>query len=110
MVERWLTLYLLLSAYVTIADYDERAGKKAALELARYLLPHSPSCPVPVANEADYSNGQFVKCDVRVWEDQVSVFEAAVQRSPSKSCDIVVANAGVIGADDLFTLQGLVAE
>lgn len=53
------------------------------------------------------SHAQFVKCDVRVWEDQVAVFEAAVQNSPSKSCDIVVANAGVVGADDLFTLQGL---
>lgn len=49
---------------------------------------------------------QFIKCDVRDWADQVSVFEAAVQNSPSKSCDIVIANAGIVGADDLFTLQG----
>ncbi|KAM0187501.1 hypothetical protein ACHAPI_011136 [Fusarium lateritium] len=56
------------------------------------------------------SNGQFIKCDVRVWDDQVVVFEAAVQNSPSKSCDIVVANAGVIGKDDLFSLDDASSE
>ncbi|KAM6521738.1 hypothetical protein FALCPG4_011444 [Fusarium falciforme] len=77
--------FVKAGAYVTIADYDSKAGEKTASELS--------------------SGAQFVKCDVRVWEDQVSVFEAAVQNTPSKSCDIVVANAGVVGADDLFTLQ-----
>jgi hypothetical protein len=36
----------------------------------------------------------------------VAVFEAAVSSSPSKSVDVVIANAGVVGADDLFKLQG----
>lgn len=53
-----------------------------------------------------YSKAQFVKCDVRIWDDQVRVFEAAVQNSPHKSCDIVIANAGIVGQDDLYTLQG----
>lgn len=52
------------------------------------------------------SKAQFVKCDVRNWDDQVSVFEAAVQNSPHKSCDIVIANAGIVGADNLYDLQG----
>ncbi|KAJ3530540.1 hypothetical protein NM208_g9282 [Fusarium decemcellulare] len=86
----YVDAFVKAGSYVTIADYDERAGKQASSELS--------------------SNGQFVKCDVRVWEDQVSVFEAAVKNSPSKSCDIVVANAGVIGADDLFTLQDASSE
>jgi NAD(P)-dependent dehydrogenase (short-subunit alcohol dehydrogenase family) len=35
----------------------------------------------------------------------VRVFEAAVQNSPHKSCYIVIANAGIVGPDDLYTLQ-----
>lgn len=84
----------MFSAFVTIADYDGRAGKQTESEILN--------------NQSDGGGGgaQFVKCDVRNWADQVSVFEAAVQNSPSKSCDIVIANAGIVGADDLFTLQG----
>lgn len=37
-----LTLCHLLRAYVTVADYDEKAGKQAAIELARCL-------PKPIA-------------------------------------------------------------
>lgn len=36
----------------------------------------------------------------------MAVFEAAVTNSPSQSVDIVIANAGIIGKDDLYTLQG----
>jgi NAD(P)-dependent dehydrogenase (short-subunit alcohol dehydrogenase family) len=53
-----------------------------------------------------YSNAQFVKCDVRNWDDQVRLFEAAIAKSPHMSCDVVIANAGVIAADDVSTLQG----
>jgi hypothetical protein len=34
------------------------------------------------------------------------MFEAAVSSSPHKSCDVVIANAGIVGADDLYQLQG----
>jgi NAD(P)-dependent dehydrogenase (short-subunit alcohol dehydrogenase family) len=47
-----------------------------------------------------------VKCDVRSWDDQVAVFEAAANSSPYKSVDIVIANAGIVGADDLYKLEG----
>jgi hypothetical protein len=47
-----------------------------------------------------------VKCDTRVWEDQVEMFKQAMANSPAKSCDIVVANAGVTGPDPLFSLEG----
>lgn len=50
---------------------------------------------------------QFVKCDVRNWDDQVLMFEMAIKNSPHNSCDIVIANAGVVGKDDMFTLQGV---
>ncbi|KAK6078999.1 fungal specific transcription factor domain-containing protein [Seiridium cupressi] len=61
-------------AFVTIADYDELAGRK-------------------------------VEADLAPWDQQVAVFEAAVTASPFKSIDVVIANAGVFGADDLNTVQ-----
>lgn len=81
----YVEAFVKAGAYVTIADFDEEAGRRTASNLS--------------------SGAQFVKCDVRSWEDQVSVFEAAIHNSPSKSCDVVIANAGVVGADDMFTLQ-----
>jgi NAD(P)-dependent dehydrogenase (short-subunit alcohol dehydrogenase family) len=76
-------------------------GKSASgLELCASII----KCLIKLHN---FSQVQFVKCDVRSWEDQVSVFEAAVHGSPHKSCDIVIANAGIIGKDDLYELQGI---
>jgi NAD(P)-dependent dehydrogenase (short-subunit alcohol dehydrogenase family) len=45
---------------------------------------------------------QYVQCDVTNWEAQVAAFKAAVLKSPSKSIDIVVANAGISGSDGFF--------
>ncbi|PGH05247.1 hypothetical protein AJ79_06858 [Helicocarpus griseus UAMH5409] len=69
-------------AFVTFGDVDEETGSKLATELA--------------------GKAQFVKCDVRSWEEQVLMFETAAAKSPSKSCDIVIANAGRAGPDGLF--------
>ena len=57
-----------------------------------------------------YRNAQLVKCDTTSWEDQVSMFEAAIAHSPHKSCDIVIANAGISRAsgDDLWPLDGVI--
>jgi NAD(P)-dependent dehydrogenase (short-subunit alcohol dehydrogenase family) len=44
---------------------------------------------------------QFIPCDVQNFDEQVSLFEGALQNSPNHSIDIVVANAGVIGTDTL---------
>lgn len=52
------------------------------------------------------SNVQFVKCDTTSWTDQLHMFKQAVANSPDKSCDVVIANAGVSGADELFALEG----
>lgn len=57
------------------------------------------------------SNGDcvaFVKCDIRSWEDQIKLFETAKNRSPNKSVDIVIANAGISrsSGDSLWTLDG----
>ena len=50
-------------------------------------------------------NAQFVKCNVSIWEDQVALFKAAISNSPHKSCDIVVANAGISGPDPVYQLD-----
>lgn len=67
-------------------------------------IPHNRS------SEQDYSDGlrnaKFVKCDVRNWDDQVATFEAAIASSPHHSVDIVIANAGIVGADQLNDLNG----
>jgi hypothetical protein len=34
------------------------------------------------------------------------MFKAAIQGSPGKSCDIVMANAGVSGPDPVFNVGG----
>jgi hypothetical protein len=34
------------------------------------------------------------------------LFKQAVANSPAKSVDIVVANAGITGPDEIFTLEG----
>jgi hypothetical protein len=50
---------------------------------------------------------QSVHCDVRSWENQLSVFKAAMAKSPNRNVDIVVANAGISGisgGDPLYYL------
>lgn len=52
------------------------------------------------------SKTQFCRCDVTNWEDQVEMFKAAISNSPQKSCDIVIANAGVGSRDNIFQSDG----
>lgn len=47
----------------------------------------------------------FVKCDTRIWEDQALLFKTASEKSPSRSVDIVLANAGISGLDSVFKDQ-----
>jgi NAD(P)-dependent dehydrogenase (short-subunit alcohol dehydrogenase family) len=59
--------------------------------------------------EAELGNGVvFVKCDTRSWNDQIELFETAYAESPSRSIDIVIANAGVGRGkgDPLMALEG----
>jgi len=53
------------------------------------------------------SNVQFVKCDTRNWDEQVDLFKKAKASSPAKSVDVVIANAGVSGPDEIFASSGL---
>jgi len=44
-----------------------------------------------------FNSVKFIHTDVLKWKSQVSAFKAAIERSPSKSVDIVVAAAGLVG-------------
>ena len=44
----------------------------------------------------------FTQCNVLEWDDQVNVFKTAVTKAPSKTVDIVVANAGISGPDSVW--------
>lgn len=70
------------------------------------LLPGCKIIYVVLAMADLGSNVQFVKCDTTSWTDQLHMFQQAVANSPDKSCDVVIANAGVSGTDELFALEG----
>ncbi|OAG36492.1 hypothetical protein AYO21_09299 [Fonsecaea monophora] len=71
----YATAFIQAGSYVTIADVNEKLGAETVAEMGE--------------------NSQFIKCDVTNWDDQVRAFEAASKNSPYKSCDIVIANAGI---------------
>lgn len=54
--------------------------------------------------DTDDFSYQYLKCDVTSWQDQLAVFRAAIARSPQKSLDVVIANAGIGGNDSVFQL------
>ncbi|CAN9337128.1 unnamed protein product [Alternaria sp. RS040] len=49
---------------------------------------------------------RFVHCDVTNWDNQLRLFSEAASLSSSGKIDYVVANAGIIHADDVFTFEG----
>ncbi|KIX07556.1 uncharacterized protein Z518_02209 [Rhinocladiella mackenziei CBS 650.93] len=69
-------------AFVVIADLDVEEGLRLEKELGNAV--------------------KFVKCNVTVWADQLAVFKTAISSSPSRRVDIVIANAGISGADSVF--------
>ncbi|UDD62199.1 hypothetical protein AFCA_009527 [Aspergillus flavus] len=87
------------------AENKSRKNLHRTYSIPSSLFPSPRSRPIP---DRDCSNAQFVKCNITSWEEQVSVFEAAIANSPSKSCDIVIANAGISRAsgDSLWPLDG----
>ncbi|KAM5344100.1 hypothetical protein ACJ41O_012637 [Fusarium nematophilum] len=70
--------FVAAGAYVTFADVNEQRGKSIEAEL-----------------NASGTRCLFVKCDIRDWEQQKTVFERAKSQSPSNSVDVVIANAGI---------------
>ncbi|KAJ9621392.1 hypothetical protein H2204_011953 [Knufia peltigerae] len=89
MGEAYVREFVKNGAFVTFCDVNEERGKAIETELSP-----ERTC--------------FVKCDISSWDDQVRLFEAAVTKSPSKTVDIVISNAGVgRGAGDpMMALEG----
>jgi len=53
----------------------------------------------------------FVKTDVTSWESQVALFKEAMEKSPGKHLDVVVANAGIGESDaEMFLPQADLSE
>ena len=68
--------------HVIIADLNEDLGKVVQHELG--------------------DTSTFVRCDVRSWKDQLATFEKAIEVSPTGEINVVVANAGVGGPDQIW--------
>lgn len=93
MGEECVRQFAAAGCFVTIGDLNEERGKQLEAELNK-------THGVKVSAS--------VRCDIRVWDDQVRMFESAIAESPSKSCDVVIANAGLgrsVG-DSLWKLDG----
>lgn len=71
---------------MTIGDIDGDAAKALAAELGE-------------------PNAVGMRCDVREWSDQLALFETAISVAPRKRIDIVIANAGLSGANDPVMLD-----
>ncbi|KAG7146345.1 hypothetical protein HYQ46_004858 [Verticillium longisporum] len=89
MGEECVRQFVAAGAFVTIGDVNDRGT-----ELEKEL-------------NADGERCVFVKCDIRDWEQQKAMFQTAKDRSPSKSVDIVIANAGISrsSGDSLWNLD-----
>ena len=53
--------------------------------------------------QSELSGLKFVKCDTTSWSDQLNLFKEAETYSPTGKISYVVANAGIIKSDDVFT-------
>lgn len=82
--EEFARRFAASGCFVTIGDIDPDHGSQLAKEL---------------------SHSQFAQCDVRDWNSQLAMFKAALEKSPSKSIDIVCANAGVNQPDGVTAVD-----
>ena len=89
--EEFVRQFCAAGAYVTFGDVNEERGRQLEAEL----------------NDAG-AKARFVKCNITNWDDQVAMFEQAIQSSPHSSLDIVIANAGISrsSGDSLWKLDG----
>lgn len=90
MGEAFVRAFSAAGAFVTFGDVNER-GTEIEKEL-----------------NAGEEKVAFVKCDIRNWGEQKAMFETAKTRSPSRTVDIVLANAGISrsSGDSLWNLDG----
>lgn len=78
--------FIIDGAFVTVGDMDVKRGEALEAELKGKL--------------------KFVKCNIKTWEDQVALFEAAT--ADGRGIDVVIANAGISrsSGDSLWKLDG----
>lgn len=98
--EACVRAYVKAGAFVTFADMAQSKGEELEAELNG-----------PLGKTGDALEGGcavFVKCDIRDWDQQIAMFETAKSKSPERSVDIVVANAGISrsSGDSLWNLDG----
>ncbi|KYK59865.1 short-chain dehydrogenase [Drechmeria coniospora] len=77
-------------AHLFIGDVDDAAGEAFVADLSRA----HPS-----------SVFHYQHCDVTDWDQQTSLFEAAVRLSPQGAIDVVVPNAGVLLPSESFAFE-----
>lgn len=82
--EQFAHSFVSHGAFVTIGDIDVENGKRVVESLG------------------GDSKAAFLKCDVLSWSDQLQLFKLAINVSPQKRVDIVLANAGISKQDDVF--------
>jgi NAD(P)-dependent dehydrogenase (short-subunit alcohol dehydrogenase family) len=92
MGETCVRAFVAAGAFVTFGDVNPR-GKDIEAELNS-------------AHGKDVC--AFVTVDIRDWDQQKAMFEVARTRSPAKSVDVVIANAGISrsSGDSLWNLDG----
>lgn len=92
MGEAFVRAFVAAGSFVTFGDVNVERGNALQNELGE--------------------QSRFVKCDITKWDDQVKMFEVAIADSPSKSCDVVIANAGISrsSTDSLWDLDDPDAE
>ena len=79
--EQYMRHFVAAGAFVTFSDIVEDRAEKLVSELGT-------------------ENVAFVPGNVLVWQDQVKLFKTALEKSPSNTIDIVIANAGIGLPDD----------
>lgn len=72
--------------FVIIGDLDVAGGRNLQAEFPKQV--------------------HFVQCDVSVWDDQLRLFKQASAASPTGKIHYVVANAGIIRPDQVFSYSG----
>lgn len=85
--EAYVRALVGVGAAVCIGDLDVAGGNKLANEFVDQV--------------------KFVECNTTNWDDQVALFQAAASFSPSGKIHYVVANAGIIKQDDVFSYSGM---
>ena len=74
---------------------------KSSQNSASRFFPHC-DCKKLLAYAVLRQNATYAECNVNTWSDQVNLFKTAISKSPTKSVDIVIANAGISGPDTVW--------